>query len=54
MLHDWYNKDRGMCYLICEMVHICGGYSFSDEGEGGVQDKKGHHNIMKKINLEKS
>ena len=22
MLHDWYNKGRGMCYLVCGMVHI--------------------------------
>ena len=21
-LHDWCNKDRGMCYLVCGMVHI--------------------------------
>ena len=22
VLHDWCNKDRGMCYPICGMVHI--------------------------------
>ena len=22
MLHDWCNKDRRMCYHVCEMVHI--------------------------------
>ena len=22
MLHDWCNKDRGMCYPVCGMVHI--------------------------------
>ena len=22
VLHDWYNKDRGMCYPVCGMVHI--------------------------------
>ena len=22
MLHDWCNKCRGMCYLVCGMVHI--------------------------------
>ena len=22
VIHDWYNKDRGMCYPVCEMVHI--------------------------------
>ena len=22
VLHDWYNKDRGMCYPVCAMVHI--------------------------------
>ena len=22
VLHDWCNKGHGMCYLICEMVHI--------------------------------
>ena len=22
VLHNWYNKDCGMCYLLCEMVHI--------------------------------
>ena len=22
VLHDWYNKGRGMCYPICGMVHI--------------------------------
>ena len=22
MLHDWCNKDRGMCYPVCGMMHI--------------------------------
>ena len=22
VFHDWYNKDRGMCYLLCGMMHI--------------------------------
>ena len=22
MFHDWYNKDRGMCYLVCGIVYI--------------------------------
>ena len=22
VLHDWYNKGCGMCYPVCEMVHI--------------------------------
>ena len=22
VLHDWFIKDRGMCYYVCEMVHI--------------------------------
>ena len=22
VLHDWCNKDSGMCYLVCGMVHI--------------------------------
>ena len=22
VLHDWYNKGRGMCYPFCGMVHI--------------------------------
>ena len=22
VLHDWCNKDRGMCYSVCGMVHI--------------------------------
>ena len=22
VLHDWYNKGRGMCYPVCEMMHI--------------------------------
>ena len=22
VLHDWCNKGRGMCYLVCRMVHI--------------------------------
>ena len=22
VLHDWYNKGRGMCYPACGMVHI--------------------------------
>ena len=22
VLHDWYNKGHGMCYLVCGMVHI--------------------------------
>ena len=22
VLHDWCNKDRGMCYPVCWMVHI--------------------------------
>ena len=22
VLHDWCNKGRGMCYLVCGMVHI--------------------------------
>ena len=22
VLHDWWNKDCGMCYPVCEMVHI--------------------------------
>ena len=22
LLHDWCNKDRGMCYPVCGMVHI--------------------------------
>ena len=22
VLHDWCNKGRGMCNLVCEMVHI--------------------------------
>ena len=22
VLHDWCNKDRGMCYLVCGMMHI--------------------------------
>ena len=20
--HEWYNKDRGMCYPVCGIVHI--------------------------------
>ena len=39
VLHDWCNKDRGMCYPVCGMVHIknllligknssCGGSGF--------------------------
>ena len=22
VLHDWYNKGRGMCYPLCGMVYI--------------------------------
>ena len=22
VLHDWYNKGRGMFYLVCGMMHI--------------------------------
>ena len=22
VVHDWYNKGRGMCYPVCGMVHI--------------------------------
>ena len=22
VLHDWYNKGCGMCYPVCEMMHI--------------------------------
>ena len=22
VLHDWCNKDRGMCYPVCGMMHI--------------------------------
>ena len=22
VLHDWYNKGRGMCYPVCGMLHI--------------------------------
>ena len=22
VLHDWCNKDRGMCYPVCRMMHI--------------------------------
>ena len=22
VLHDWYNKGRGMCYPVCGFVHI--------------------------------
>ena len=22
VLHDWFNKSRGMCYPVCVMVHI--------------------------------
>ena len=22
VLHDWCNKGRGMCYPVCEMMHI--------------------------------
>ena len=22
VLHDWCNKGRGMCYLVCGMMHI--------------------------------
>ena len=22
LLHDWYNKGRGMCYPVCGMMHI--------------------------------
>ena len=22
VLHDWCNNNRGMCHLVCEMVHI--------------------------------
>ena len=22
VLHDWCNKDRGMCYSVCGMMHI--------------------------------
>ena len=22
VLHDWYNKGRGMCYPVCGMMHI--------------------------------
>ena len=22
VLHDWCNKGRGVCYLVCRMVHI--------------------------------
>ena len=22
VLHDWFNKDRGMCYPVCGMMHI--------------------------------
>ena len=22
VLHDWFNKGRGMCYPVCGMVHI--------------------------------
>ena len=41
VLHDWCNKGRGMCYLVCGIVHIkepllligksslCGGSGFS-------------------------
>ena len=41
VLHDWCNKDRGMCYPICGMMHIkkpllligksspCGGSGFA-------------------------
>ena len=22
VLHDWYNKDHGMCYLVCQKMYI--------------------------------
>ena len=22
VLHDWYNKGRGMCYSVCDMLHM--------------------------------
>ena len=22
VLHDWYKKDRGVCYPVCGMMHI--------------------------------
>ena len=38
VFHDWYNKDRGMCYPVCGMVQepllligkssLCGGSGF--------------------------
>ena len=42
VLHDWCNKGRGMCYLVCGMMHIkeplllirksslCGSFSLSE------------------------
>ena len=32
-----------MCVCVCVCVCVCGG-----GGGGGVQDKKGHHDLMKK------
>ena len=48
VLHDWYNKGRGMCYPVCGMMHIkepllligksspCGGSGFPLSLSGGV------------------
>ena len=47
VLHDWYNKGRGMCYPVCGMVHIkepllligksslCGGSGFLSHYQNG-------------------
>ena len=33
MFHDWYNKDRGMCYPVCGMLLI-GKNSPCSDGSG--------------------
>ena len=35
VLHDWCNKDRGMCYPVCGMVHIKDTGVGSGGGGGG-------------------
>ena len=37
VLHDWCNKDRGMCYPVCGMVHIKDTGVGSGGGGGGGQ-----------------
>ena len=34
-LNDWCNKGRGMCYSVCDMVHITDTLLFGTSGGSG-------------------